>query len=68
MNLDNSILASYLLGGKCMQKKSLSIIGLIVVCITIVVMTALVRDTLCSVHYQDGKQVFEATLAYESSK
>ncbi|PSU45714.1 endonuclease [Photobacterium frigidiphilum] len=51
-----------------MQKKSLTVTGLLVVCITIVVLVALVRDTLCSVNYQDGKQVLFVTLAYESKQ
>lgn len=67
MFLDNSMVASSTKGGKYMPKKSLPI-GLIVICLTIVVVTALVRDSLCSVYVEDGSKVFEAVLAYEVRK
>ncbi|WP_082236277.1 Hok/Gef family protein [Photobacterium leiognathi] len=39
--------------------------GLLIVCITLLVALALVRDDLCEVQYQDGTQLFKAVLAYE---
>ena len=47
-----------------MPKKSIPIRS-ILVCITIVAVTALVRDSLCRVHIESGDKVFEAVLAYE---
>ena len=39
--------------------------GLLIVCLTLLVALALVRDDLCEVQYQDGTQLFKAVLAYE---
>ncbi|WP_150143363.1 Hok/Gef family protein [Candidatus Enterovibrio escicola] len=43
-----------------------ALIGLIVICITILSFTWMVRDSLCELQIKDGNTVFLATLAYES--
>ena len=43
-----------------------ALIGLIVICITILIFTWMVRDSLCELQIKDGNTVFLATLAYES--
>ncbi|MCD9481339.1 Hok/Gef family protein [Photobacterium toruni] len=43
-----------------------ALIGLIVICITILCFTWMVRDSLCELQIKDGNTVFLATLAYES--
>ncbi|PSW23631.1 protein pndA [Photobacterium phosphoreum] len=43
-----------------------ALIGLIVICITILGFTWMVRDSLCELQIKDGNTVFLATLAYES--
>ncbi|WP_369925745.1 Hok/Gef family protein [Photobacterium sp. NCIMB 13483] len=40
--------------------------GLIVICITILSFTWMVRDSLCELQIKDGNTVFLATLVYES--
>ena len=43
-----------------------ALIGLIVICITILSFAWMVRDSLCELQIKDGNTVFLATLAYES--
>ncbi|MBY3790701.1 Hok/Gef family protein [Photobacterium carnosum] len=43
-----------------------ALMGLIVICITILSFTWMVRDSLCELQIKDGNTVFLATLAYES--
>ncbi|PSU44545.1 endonuclease [Photobacterium frigidiphilum] len=40
-------------------------IRLLIVCFTLLIALALVRDDLCSIQYQDGKKLFKAVLSYE---
>ena len=47
-----------------MPKRNVST-GLLIVCLTLLVALALVRDDLCEVQYQDGTKLFKAVLAYE---
>ncbi|WIG83767.1 Hok/Gef family protein (plasmid) [Photobacterium damselae] len=42
------------------------LMGLIVICITILCFTWMVRDSLCELQIKDGKTVFLVTLAYEA--
>ncbi|WP_305817405.1 Hok/Gef family protein [Photobacterium leiognathi] len=46
--------------------RSTALIGLIVICITILSFTWMVRDSLCELQIKDGSTVFQATLAYKS--
>ncbi|WP_312951823.1 type I toxin-antitoxin system toxin HokA [Superficieibacter sp.] len=39
--------------------------GLIVICITILLFTWMVRDSLCELHMKQGKTELAAVLAYE---
>ncbi|KJF93339.1 Hok/Gef family protein [Photobacterium leiognathi] len=43
-----------------------ALIGLIVICVTILCFTWMVRDSLCELQIKDGNTVFLATLAYEA--
>jgi hypothetical protein len=47
-----------------MQQKS-ALIGLIVICVTILCFTWMVRDSLCEIQLNDGSAFFLAKLAYE---
>lgn len=46
----------------------LTLYGLGMVCITILVFTLLVRDSLCEIRVQQGDMTMLATLAYEVRK
>ncbi|MGF1873698.1 Hok/Gef family protein [Photobacterium indicum] len=41
------------------------LIGLSIVCITLLIALTLIRDTLCDVQYKDATTTFSAHLAYE---
>ncbi|EHK2924769.1 Hok/Gef family protein [Vibrio parahaemolyticus] len=43
-----------------------ALIGLIVICITILSFTWMVQDSLCGLEIKNGSSVFLATLAYEA--
>ncbi|TVO39896.1 Hok/Gef family protein [Vibrio algivorus] len=43
-----------------------ALIGLIVICITILSFTWMVRDSLCGLEVKSGGSVFLATLTYEA--
>lgn len=50
----------------CMPRNKTALLGLIVICITILCFTWITRDSLCELRYKDGDSVISATLAYES--
>lgn len=43
-----------------------ALIGLIVICITILSFTWIVQDSLCGLEIKHGNSIFLATLAYEA--
>ncbi|ENY3838634.1 Hok/Gef family protein [Vibrio vulnificus] len=49
-----------------MPRSKTALLGLIVVCITILCFTWLLRDSLCGLQFRDGNTVISATNAYES--
>ena len=53
-------------GGDSMPKSKTALLGLIVICITLLCFTWLVRDSLCELNIKDGNTVISATNAYES--
>ncbi|MCT7947703.1 Hok/Gef family protein (plasmid) [Shewanella baltica] len=48
-----------------MPKKNTTILSLAIVCFTLIVALALVRNDLCEVEYRNGTALFKAVLAYE---
>ncbi|WP_369686253.1 Hok/Gef family protein [Photobacterium leiognathi] len=65
MSLDNSyVSASHYRRQVKMPKRNFPT-GLLIVCLTLLVALALVRDDLCEFQYQDGTKLFKAVLAYE---
>ncbi|EIO4564162.1 Hok/Gef family protein [Vibrio parahaemolyticus] len=49
-----------------MPRNKTALLGLIVICITILCFTWITRDSLCELQYRNGNSVISATLAYES--
>jgi len=45
-----------------------ALIGLAILCITILIFTLMVRGSLCELRVQQGSTVMQATLAYEVRK
>ncbi|WP_322348891.1 Hok/Gef family protein [Photobacterium frigidiphilum] len=64
MYLDNSDVSLSYQRGQAMLKRNFPI-RLLIVCFTLLIALALVRDDLCSIQYQDGKKLFKAVLSYE---
>lgn len=69
MYLTMQILASITIHIKeamSMPRNKTALLGLIVICVTILCFTWLVRDSLCELHFKGGSSDISATLAYES--
>ncbi|ANC00433.1 MULTISPECIES: Hok/Gef family protein [Vibrio] len=49
-----------------MPKQKTALLSLIVICLTLLGFTWMVRDSLCELQVRNGNSVFLATLAYES--
>ncbi|EGU34603.1 MULTISPECIES: Hok/Gef family protein [Vibrio] len=49
-----------------MPRNKTALLGLTVICLTILCFTWMVRDSLCELQFRDGNSVISATLAYES--
>ncbi|MCT7947701.1 Hok/Gef family protein [Shewanella septentrionalis] len=58
------IVVSLLLRGKLCRRKTPTL-SLAIVCFTLIVALALVRNDLCEVEYRNGTALFKAVLAYE---
>ncbi len=70
--LDTSRVASYPPKGKekkaMKQPKQPVIVGLLIVCITLLIFTILTRNRLCEIRVKDGNREVSAVLAYASGK
>ncbi|WP_082041640.1 Hok/Gef family protein [Vibrio jasicida] len=49
-----------------MPKSKTALLGLIVICLTVLCFTWMVRGSLCELQFKDGNSVISATLVYES--
>ncbi|WP_422126104.1 Hok/Gef family protein [Vibrio lentus] len=63
--LSNLIIASSTKEASKMPKSKTALMGLTVVCMTILCSLWIVRDSLCEFRYEDKNVNFLATLAYE---
>ena len=62
---DNTNSSLFTFKGQVMPKKNTAILSLAIVCFTLIVALALVRNDLCEVEYRNGTALFKAVLAYE---
>nr|WP_234498064.1 Hok/Gef family protein [Vibrio maritimus] len=49
-----------------MPRNKMALLGLMVICMTILCFTWMARGSLCELHFKDGYSVISATFAYES--
>lgn len=62
---DNTNSSLFTFKGQVMPKKNTAILSLTIMCVTLIVALALVRNNLCEVEYRNGTALFKAVLAYE---
>lgn len=65
MYLSNTNSSLFTFKGQVMPKKNTAILSLTIMCVTLIVALALVRNDLCEVEYRNGTALFKAVLAYE---
>ncbi len=65
MYLSNTDSSLFTFKGQVMPKKNTAILSLTIMCVTLIVALALVRNDLCEVEYRNGTALFKAVLAYE---
>lgn len=53
-------------GGDSMPRSKTALLSLIVICLTILCFTWMMKDSLCEVYIKDGNSEISATNAYES--
>ncbi|CAA0330665.1 Uncharacterised protein [Klebsiella oxytoca] len=67
MNLNNSDVSLFFAGRQDMLTKY-ALAAIVVLCITVLGFTLLVRSSLCELSIKERSMEFEAVLAYESKK
>lgn len=65
MYINNTDSSLFTFKGQVMPKKNTAILSLTIMCVTLIVALALVRNDLCEVEYRNGTALFKAVLAYE---
>lgn len=67
MNLNNSDVSLFFAGRQDMLTKY-ALVAIVVLCITVLGFTLLVRSSLCELSIKEHSMEFKAVLAYESKK
>ncbi|ESM68354.1 protein HokE [Klebsiella oxytoca] len=67
MNLNNSDVSLFFAGRQDMLTKY-ALVAIVVLCITVLGFTLLVRNSLCELSIKERSMEFKAVLAYESKK
>lgn len=67
MNLNNSDVSLFFAGRQDMLAKY-ALVAIVVLCITVLGFTLLVRSSLCELSIKERSMEFKAVLAYESKK
>lgn len=67
MNLNNSDVSLFFAGRQHMLTKY-ALVAIVVLCITVLGFTLLVRSSLCELSIKERSMEFKAVLAYESKK
>ena len=67
MNLNNADVSLFLAGRQDMLTKY-ALVAIVVLCITVLGFTLLVRSSLCELSIKERSMEFKAVLAYESKK
>ena len=67
MNTDNSDVSLFFAGRQDMLTKY-ALVAIVVLCITVLGFTLLVRSSLCELSIKERSMEFKAVLAYESKK
>ena len=67
MNIDNSDVSLFFAGRQDMLTKY-ALVAIIVLCITVLGFTLLVRSSLCELSIKERSMEFKAVLAYEPKK
>lgn len=67
MNLNNSDVSLFFAGRQDMLTKY-ALVAIVVLCITVLGSTLLVRSSLCELSIKERSMEFKAVLAYESKK
>lgn len=67
MNLNNSDVSLFFAGRQDMLTKY-ALVAIVVLCITVLGFTLLVRSSLCRLSIKERSMEFKAVLAYESKK
>ncbi len=67
MNLNNSDVSLFFAGRQDMLTKY-ALVAIVVLCITVLGLTLLVRSSLCELSIKERSMEFKAVLAYESKK
>lgn len=67
MNIDNSDVSLFFAGRQDMLTKY-ALAAIIVLCITVLGFTLMVRGSLCELNIKERSMEFKAVLAYESKK